>query len=278
MIDQHIERLLLSDGPLWFPFLSQLLVQAWGTATHLSSISYSTSHFFSEGKCRPNGEILVGGNDMKGMTTIEVLAETVATAYQTQGLRFVEQTQALGEGTYRCVQEAFTVIEATPTLAATLRHLALRMHVIHSEGDGCDASYSDPKLPFSIFVSIPSQCEKHAILRLAEGIIHETMHLQLSLIEKFVPMIGNQSSRFYSPWRSIERPVGGVLHGLYVFGVIHQWLGNSEIANDYARQRRIEIKEEIKTILEFPSAAGLTSLGRVLASKVIDVTCRDSGI
>ena len=49
---------------------------------------------------------------------------------------------------------------------------------------------------------------------------------QLTLIEAVVPLISGSPTTAFSPWKLEERPIQGVLHGLYVFGVIFQALGS----------------------------------------------------
>ena len=46
------------------------------------------------------------------------------------------------------------------------------------------------------------------------------MHLQLSLVERVVPLVLSQRKMYYSPWRDEVRNSEGILQALYVFGVI----------------------------------------------------------
>ena len=58
-----------------------------------------------------------------------------------------------------------------------------------------------------------------------EAILHEAMHLQLSLIERYIPLIEStgETKLYYSPWRNEARPARGVLHGLFVFRAIYEF-------------------------------------------------------
>ena len=51
------------------------------------------------------------------------------------------------------------------------------------------------------------------------------MHLQLTLLDTVEPLVGTSGTCGYSPWKQEIRPVEGLLHGIYVFAVIHQTLG-----------------------------------------------------
>jgi HEXXH motif-containing protein len=128
---------------------------------------------------------------------------------------------------------------------------------------GYDVSHSDPELPFCIFISLPQPGEADAALRVAEAILHESMHLQLTMIELCVPLIARDLLGGYSPWKHEVRPVSGLLHGLYVFAVIHQicdlLLRARSEWERYGRMRRTEIEKEVATLPAHPR--GLTSVG-----------------
>jgi hypothetical protein len=129
-----------------------------------------------------------------------------------------------------------------------------------------DISHTTPELPLSIFVSIPAANERHAVLRLAESLIHEAMHLQLTLIETSVPLVRSTSATAFSPWKAEDRPVQGLMHGLYVFAVIHVALGvlmrAAPDTRDYAEARRRDISAEVATMGD--GRPGLTSEGAAL--------------
>jgi HEXXH motif-containing protein len=136
-------------------------------------------------------------------------------------------------------------------LAESLGRIARSCHVLAAEPE-YDVSHSTPELPMSIFFSVPSMEERHAELRLAESIIHEAMHLQLTFIESSVPLVKSTAATAFSPWKQSERPVGGLLHGLYVFAVIHEVLlalaADDAEAHEYAETRCPEIAREIAAV------------------------------
>jgi HEXXH motif-containing protein len=77
----------------------------------------------------------------------------------------------------------------------------------------------------------------------------------------------------YSPWKQEVRPVTGLLHGLYVFAVIHQALGIlMGVHHDwrpYCRKRSSAIEDEIASLPEKPD--GLSEMGMDLWHR-----CRES--
>ena len=60
------------------------------------------------------------------------------------------------------------------------------------------------------------------IERVAEALVHEAMHLQLSLLERRIELVESDRTKAvaFSPWRNSERDVQGVIHALYVFVIV----------------------------------------------------------
>lgn len=85
---------------------------------------------------------------------------------------------------------------------------------------GYDVSHSEPRWRSSIFVSVPERDDVVGVLRLAESIVHESMHLLLTNWEAEGAFVAEGGAPQYSPWRKTARPVQGVLHGTFVFACI----------------------------------------------------------
>lgn len=153
--------------------------------------------------------------------------------------------------------------------------LALRIHIIQSSGDDYDTSYSDPSIPFSIFLSVPV-VGKNAVLRTTESIVHEVCHLQLSLCERAVPLfIDGTGWTLYSPWKATERATPGIIHGLYVFKVL-QWMwkqfcsvGGETEDNAFALRRIREIDEDVQAVSGVVDSPALTPEGRDFAAALL---------
>lgn len=162
-----------------------------------------------------------------------------------------------------------TVIEPYPFLWLAVSELAWRCHIVLAPDDDYDVSFSDPAIPFSIFISAPARNDRCSILRAAESLIHETMHLQLSLFENLSPLVDTASTwSAYSPWKQRERPVQGVLHGLYVFCVL-RWMWRqvskttqNRIDQDFALRRISEINTEVSVVSAMEESPALTAEGR----------------
>ena len=98
--------------------------------------------------------------------------------------------------------------ELSPELFSSVRILLRSLHVLESPGRGYDVSFSLPTLPNSIFISIPQPSEPNSVSRLTEAIVHEVLHLQLSLVERICPLVRDDAEQefAYSPWRDERRP------------------------------------------------------------------------
>lgn len=115
-----------------------------------------------------------------------------------------------------------------------------------------------------------------SVLRVAENLIHETMHLQLTLFESLCPLVDTESAwSVYSPWKHQERPAQGVLHGLYVFCVL-RWIwqrvsqeNGDMTAREFALRRVAETEEEIFAAGALEESAALTAAGRHLVRKLL---------
>jgi len=164
------------------------------------------------------------------------------------------------------VERALDRIARVPTLFASILALVRSMHLLVAD-EGYDVSHSDPALPFSIFCSVPSG-QPQAELRLAESIIHEGMHLQLTLLEARYPLVrSDEETKLFSPWQGVDRPLGGLIHGLYVFTVIDAFLartsgGAPDDEQAFIDKRRATIAAEMDEVQGLEDQAGLTDCGR----------------
>jgi len=177
-----------------------------------------------------------------------------------------------------CLQEAIEILTSLPTLHRTVAKLVRVCHLIKPEDDNYDVSYSDPQVPFSIFVSVPQSRRTNDALRVAESIVHEAMHLQLTLIEQATPLVHSSSDeRYFSPWKGAYRSPQGVLHALYVFRVIAQYLerllelpGWPLSSIDHMRHRHREIALQVHEIATFKGNPALTALGSRFVQRLLD--------
>jgi HEXXH motif-containing protein len=245
--------------PLWFPGLAAHLVEL-DDFRDFDLRAYGTHRWLVGNQDAPRDEAA-------SLSVCDRLCIVEALQLQDQAffpdLSFREPTATDIEG----LRGALALIERLPTLAKAVSLLARCIHVLSSHPD-YDVSHSDPNLPFSIFVSVPPKDGPQTPMRLMESIIHEAMHLQLTLMERVAPMVEGVFSA-HSPWQRQLRPAQGLLHGLYVFAVICQALNDPRLAQQLAaasvRKRTDQIRDEVSSLDSFD--AGLSALGRTLASR-----------
>jgi hypothetical protein len=173
------------------------------------------------------------------------------------------------------IRYALEVIRAFPFLYSAVSELVWRCHIVRAPDDDYDVSFSDPSIPFSVFISAPARKDRRSVLRVAESLVHETMHLQLTLFELCCPLVDVGSSwSAYSPWKRENRPAQGILHGLYVFFVLRRmWEevaqnAQSEIDRDFALRRVIEISGEISSVRALEDSPALTKRGSLFLQEL----------
>jgi HEXXH motif-containing protein len=283
-----IERITVAlenpgDFP-WLPDLTSDLVKArWRTLheeTGLSATEYGTSRVVARSVRAPRGVVgyLSASSAELSWASIqvEILDERFADPYADAGTLFYSAEEIRSENLLMTVGDAIHLIEGVPTLSATVAALVRSLHLIKPNNDDYDVSFSEPQIPFSIFVSIPQKRETTDTLRVAEAIVHEAMHLQLTLVERIVPLVSPSRSKYFSPWKGTERSIQGVLHGLYVFRVIDCFLGQvtsvssptGDVA-EYVRARREEIRRQISEVGTFEGCFGLTGSGSCFVHRLL---------
>lgn len=208
---------------------------------------------------------------------IEELPSAFENLATDQGAALVRVSELDEEHVRTTLNSALTLIaELAPALFASVRFLLRALHVLDSRGPDFDISLTLPELPNSVFLSVPQSGERDAVSRLAEALVHEVLHLQLSLIERCCPLIRTDSNEetAYSPWRDEYRPVGGVIHGLFVFrGVESLWSNlaeNRQIgASEFAGSRVEEIRGQCRRV-RLAQCDSLTPFGREVLSGIAD--------
>ena len=176
---------------------------------------------------------------------------------------------------FPALESALASIALVPDLYATVATYMRALHLLRAPSADFDVSHSDPEVPFSIFVSIPP-IGRDQTWRLAESIVHECMHLHLTMIETTLPLVDDQHVLVFSPWQRRARPLRGVLHGLYVSSVIDAYfrvLEETETVTpeDAAilKKRRHAIANETTAVADLADNTGLTGAGRAIVMSLL---------
>ena len=206
---------------------------------------------------------------------VELLPDNLTERWQRSGLRFATLAE-IGDMNFRQVLEcSLGMIRQVDPILGTVAGMCRSLHVLKTSGWGFDCSSSDPLLPFSIFVSCPMAREVNRVERLAESIVHEALHLQLSLVETIEPLIiqCRGAKGLYSPWKDEWRPVQGVLHGVYVFGNLRYFWkcigAQFSTCSSFTEARVKDIDDQLasqKGLVEHPA---LTETGRSIVMSLL---------
>ena len=294
MIDNHIgstrDYVLAAfqneTEPLWFPCLIEpITCIAWGRLQReiaLSPASYSTTRLLLRDRtsgseiayrCSPRSR--QNGESSTRAIPVEVLTADVARKITPGHVRHFSSSP-MAETVRPLLEDAFSLLDLVPTVWPTILEIVRALHIIDPGNNETDVSFSDPSLPFSIFISVPSTRTESAALRVAEAILHESMHLHLTLMAREVPLVQSQGQVYYSPWRDEQRDSEGILQALYVFSVIRSFLVEFHTlhlseANDYVTSRITLIESQIKQTQSFRDCDELTPQGTALVARLLNV-------
>jgi hypothetical protein len=273
---------LRRPGPFWFDNLAPVVAEyRWSrflAECGIDKSNYGTARVLDR---NPHAERNVIGH-LQGPTAgtqhriiVEFLRTDITKRYRDLGLEFYSPDEILGLNLFRRLDRAIEIIASVPGAALAVSAVLSVVHVLKSESPEYDISYSEPTLPFSIFVGIDPTFPANPNLRLAESILHECMHLQLTLIEESTLLIAADSERHLSPWRQALRPTRGVLHALYVFRVIQEFFRSLIASVNLSEDDRVHIRRRLKDIEievgqtgELSSSQDLTPAGRALVVRL----------
>ena len=205
---------------------------------------------------------------------VELLPAVLTGRWRRIGLRFAAGADVDDMDFMRVLARSLDFIRMVPPLRGTVAGLCRSIHPLLAPSDDLDVSYSDPTLPCSVFVSCPHPSERHRVERLAESLMHEALHLQLSLVETVEPLIApvRHEEPVFSPWKGEGRTVQGLVHAVYVFGNLRCfWRRATSILPDpsFARARVGAIDGEMAAATHLADDDSLTTAGRKLAASFL---------
>lgn len=264
---------LINPLPIWNSNIVKVLVnnKKYELAQNYLSIKeYSTSNIWT-GLEEPLGT----KECISGETYLEYPSNSLNEFYHDNGLDLLLPNHYNDINIVVQLRSALRYLFVENNCGESVSQLVKMIQVLRQPAPEYDVSYSHPKIPFTIFVSVGNNVSDLDQLRLAESVLHEAMHLQLTLIEEQMPLIADNTKVYYSPWRGEMRPLRGVLHAIFVFRAIQQWY--THIHNkpysfkilDFADWRGESINNELSMIKEFFLVAGLTPQGAALAKKLL---------
>lgn len=247
-LPEQVRTALREPSKLWFPGLAEHLVAEFESRASVAGwarSTYGTHRWITDDPAASRktvGAVAIGEDAF----LVELLPEESKLALE--DLPIADDVSECDVAQLRAAVAAISSVEG---LAETVASVAWACHVLLAD-PGYDVSHSAPDLPLSVFVSIPNAAEPDAVLRLAESLIHEAMHLQLTFIESVVPLVKSTEATAFSPWKGEDRPVQGVVHALYVFAVIREAFSTLGVvhpeAASYASRRSAEMADEVEAM------------------------------
>jgi HEXXH motif-containing protein len=95
----------------------------------------------------------------------------------------------------------------------------------------------------------------------AVALVHEFQHSKLSAVLDIVPLYdGGSDRRFFAPWRTDPRPIGGLLQGVYAFiAVADTWRALSSAPDEFPQAQRefAEARAQVSDALDTLAGSGL---------------------
>ena len=261
----------LIDGPCGWSRLAPVELRRLRVGEVLEWQDYSTSRFLFDLDPVVLHAVGISRHPFDSGIHVELLPEVGVNRWRNLGLEFASVADMNDMGFLEVLERSLDLIRTSLPLQATVAGLCRSLHVLVASGPDIDVSYSDPSLPFSVFVSCPPATERNRVERLAENLIHEALHLQLTRIESAESLVirGSCETPVYSPWKGECRTARGVLHAAYVFGNLRCFWNH--VARDlpefssFAQVRIETIEREMEAAGHLSANPCLTSIGRRLA-------------
>jgi HEXXH motif-containing protein len=166
------------------------------------------------------------------------------------------------------LRDAAQLLAKVPSLENAVERAVDEVVVLRAS-PAFDISHSEPRWPKTVFISVPGRASSVSALRAIENVIHEAMHLQLTMLEITEPLVANATTQMRSPWRKELRLIQGVLHGVYVFRCIAAFFSTAALLDEmdamgawHLMRRRKEIASDLGSVDYKTLAAGLTPRGK----------------
>ena len=213
-----------------------------------------------------------------GPILLECLPSRAAAELNAVGLSVGDVDDSTVSASIDVLRKAWCLVHTVwPELSSSIGYLVRCLHLLKAPSPELDCCYSRPDLPFSVFLSVPDHGTRARIERVTEALAHETVHLQLSLAERWIPLVDPRRAEtsVFSPWRGGERNVRGVLHALHVFVVVQRlWQRAAQrppcgLDRDFAEARVRAIRNEVVRAQHLAASPGLSREGRQLVCQLL---------
>ncbi len=262
-----------SEDP-WLPGTEKFLLHyVEGKLLHPRGLvfeDYGTAKYLQQDRRAPRDVVFSLSRLHRPVVIIERLPPEYFAKYSEVGLCQRRWGQRDDDDVVQTIIKALGYFDFCPSLTPIVDAFLRCVHVVQAPGAHIDVSHSDPVVPLSVFVSAPPRQTPHGALRVCESLLHECMHLQLSIVEKHASLVRHHKPVLRSPWRPDLRPPSGLLHGIYVFRAISKFFRWIECVTEifpdleYVERRQQEIATELDIAHSSLRDSDLTPVGRLL--------------
>ena len=206
---------------------------------------------------------------------VELLSSDLAKPWESMGLQFAKECELDDEVFVDTLIGSLVLIQNNREIHATVSNMCRSLHLLICNERDVDVSFSDPELPFSIFVSCPPMDTQYRVERLAESIVHEALHLQLTLVERAEPLVEDNTGELLvrSPWKGERRTLQGLVHGIYVFGNLREFwsdiVSQRPQSAEFGKERISAIDAEMRGVQQLIGSRNFTTSGHRLVSSFL---------
>ena len=124
----------------------------------MSSEGYSTSQWIASVPPSKVWQVTSKGAAELNLS-VELLAPLAAQKLASKGASFADEATIATEG-LAGLERALNLLQQVLSLQATVGALAKSVHILEASEPGYDVSYSDPLIPFSVFLGSLQKTEK----------------------------------------------------------------------------------------------------------------------
>jgi hypothetical protein len=278
--NEIVDIFIANPAPLWDVLSTDAVVKnKWFSLTEKfpDENLYSTAGNFHQPNIPTIQKIKIASYEGENIYLEYPSFEHLQKFYDEHGLHVYKNVELILNDAEKKIDGAFEILKLVEPAYFSIIKLVKSIQVLKQEDPETDTSYSHPDIPFSIFTSVCNDDSVLSRLRVAESILHEAMHLKLTLIENIIPLVKPLTGNVYfSPWRDELRPAQGILHGLFVFRAVYDLflIIKNKFIQDYQtleflNYRLEKIESEITSLTQFFCNPDLTDKGKMLAIKLI---------
>jgi len=113
-------------------------------------------------------------------------------------------------------EECWKILDLTELMYFPERATGMIIHLQYRDMSDSLTGYSLFPLAGTVFTDWTDSPLRHA-----ESIVHEAGHSYLNMLLDATASATDGEAKYWSPWRGVERPAIGIVHGAWAFSIVH---------------------------------------------------------